>query len=225
MIDLHCHTIFSDGILLPAEMIQTAEAMGHQGLALTDHADQSNLDFVLPKLIYAVRELNKAHRLQTLAGVELTHVPPVQIESMVKRARQLGAQLVIVHGQTIGEPVAPGTNRAAIMAGADIVAHPGLLTLEDAQLAAQKGVFLEISARNGHCLGNGRVAAMARAAGAALVFNTDSHRPGDLLTKAAAANIAMGAGLNAQEIEGMFANSLKLWKGRLLRDQTSSLLS
>jgi histidinol phosphatase-like PHP family hydrolase len=225
MIDLHCHTIFSDGILLPAEMIQTAEAMGRRGLALTDHADQSNLEFILPKLLHAVRELNQAHRLQTLAGIELTHLPPAQIEAMVKRARQLGAQLVLVHGQTIGEPVAPGTYRAAIMAGVDILAHPGLLTLEEAQLAAQRGVFLEISARSGHCLGNGRVAAMARAAGASLVLNTDSHRPGDLVTRAAAADIALGAGLSAQEIERMFANSLKLWKKRLPRAQTSSLLS
>ena len=50
-----------------------------------------------------------------------------------------------MHGETICEPVAPGTNRAAIEAGVDILAHPGLITEEEARLAASKGVLLEVS--------------------------------------------------------------------------------
>ena len=44
------------------------------------------------------------------------------------RARALGAQIVLVHGETIVEPVPPGTNHQAIEAGVDILAHPGLIS-------------------------------------------------------------------------------------------------
>jgi histidinol phosphatase-like PHP family hydrolase len=71
----------------------------------------------------------------------------------------------VVHGETIVEPVLPGTNRAAIAAGVDILAHPGLITKEEAMLAAQKGVLLEITTRRGHSFTNGHVASIARVCG------------------------------------------------------------
>ncbi|MDR1397332.1 MAG: histidinol phosphate phosphatase domain-containing protein [Desulfarculales bacterium] len=212
MIDLHTHSLFSDGALLPAELIQRAQCAGYRGLAITDHADQSNLELVLNNLLPAVREINQARKMRTLVGVELTHLPPGQIASLAARARALGAQIVLVHGETLSEPVAPGTNRAAIAARVDILAHPGLLTLEEARLAAQNGVMLEISARAGHCLGNGLVASLARQSGAGLVLNSDSHGPGDLLSLGRAVNIAGGAGLSSDEIEKMRENSFLLWQ-------------
>ncbi len=210
MIDLHTHTLFSDGELLPAELIQRAEVMGHRGIALTDHVDSSNLDFVLPRVRAVVNQLNHHHRVQALAGVELTHVPPELIAELTLQARELGADLVVVHGETIVEPVAPGTNRAAIEAGVDILAHPGLITPEETALAAQRGVLLEITSRKGHSLTNGHVAALARAAGAGLVVNTDSHAPSDLIDRSLAEKVALGAGVPAAELEGLFANSERL---------------
>lgn len=210
MIDLHTHTLFSDGELLPAELIQRADAMGHRGIALTDHVDSSNLDFTLPRLRAVVNEMNHHHKVRALAGVELTHVPPELINDLTMQARDMGADIVVVHGETIVEPVPPGTNRAAIEAGVDLLAHPGLITVEEVALAAKKGVHLEISARKGHCLGNGHVAALARAAGALLVVNTDTHSPSDLITRAMAEKVALGAGIPADEIETLFANSERL---------------
>ena len=214
MIDLHCHTLFSDGDLLPSELIQRAQALGHRGLALTDHADQSNLVFILENLLPAVKELNRVNRIQVLVGVELTHLPPEHIAGQVARARELGAQIVIVHGETLTEPVPAGTNRAAIEAKADILAHPGLLTLNDARLAARNGVLLEISARRGHSLSNGLVASLARQSGAGLVFNTDSHSPSDLVIQEKANRIGLGAGLSSAEVAAMFDNSYRLWQQR-----------
>jgi histidinol phosphatase-like PHP family hydrolase len=210
LIDLHSHTLFSDGELLPAELIQRAEAMGHHGIALTDHVDQSNLDHVLTRILAVVAELNPHHRVQALAGVELTHLPPGLIAKVAARARELGAQVVVVHGETLVEPVPPGTNLAAIEAGVDILAHPGLLTAGEARLAAQNGVHLELSARKGHCLGNGLVAALAREHGARLVVNTDAHSPGDLINQAQAERIALGAGVPPEELEPVFANSRRI---------------
>lgn len=207
MIDLHTHTIFSDGELIPAELIQRADAMGHRGIALTDHADMSNLEFVLENVQRAVRELNPCHRVKALAGVELTHVPPELIAPMTQRARELGAQIVVVHGETIVEPVAPGTNLAALEAGVDLLAHPGLLTPQEAALAAGRGVLLELSARKGHALGNGLVARLALEAGASLVVDTDSHAPGDLINRDQAIKVALGAGLSMDQAQGCLANS------------------
>ena len=207
MIDLHSHTFFSDGELVPAELVQRAETLGNRGIAITDHTDSSNLDFVLPRVLRAAEDLNLHHRIRTLAGTELTHVPPKMIASLTGRARELGAHLVVVHGETIVEPVPAGTNRAAIEARVDVLAHPGLLTPEEAALAAQNGVFLEISARKGHGLCNGLVASLARRAGAGLVINTDSHSPGDLIDREQAVKVGLGAGLSQEEVEACFRNS------------------
>ena len=205
MIDLHTHTIFSDGELIPAELIQRAEAKGLLGIALTDHADMSNLDLIIPRVRRACLALNRQHLVKAVPGVELTHVPPALIPEMIAQARELGAAIVVVHGETIVEPVPPGTNLAAIEGGADLLAHPGLLTPHEALLAAQRGVLLELSARKGHALGNGLVARLARQAGARLVINTDSHAPGDLIDHAQARRVGLGAGLEPSQVEEAFA--------------------
>jgi histidinol phosphatase-like PHP family hydrolase len=122
----------------------------------------------------------------------------------------LGARLVLVHGETLVEPVMPGTNRAAIEAGVDILAHPGLITPGEVALARERGVCLEISARQGHCLGNGHVARLAREHGAALVVNTDAHEPKNLIDDAMARRILLAAGLDGGEVEQALANARRL---------------
>ena len=217
MIDLHCHTLFSDGELIPSELVQRAEIMGHKAIALTDHVDMSNLDFVLPRLLKAAEDLNRFHRTKVLAGAELTHVPPDLIPELIAQARRMGAQLVVVHGETLSEPVEPGTNLAAIRGGADILAHPGLLLPEEARLAAEKGVMLEISARKGHCLANGHVAGLGLQTGAELVVNTDTHAPGDLINKDQARKVALGAGLDQKQADQVYRNSLDFLEKALQR--------
>jgi histidinol phosphatase-like PHP family hydrolase len=199
MIDLHTHTLFSDGSLLPSELARRARFIGYQALALTDHADASNLLHLLENLARVALQGAAYHGLDLLLGVELTHVPPALIGRTVETARLNGAQIVLVHGETVVEPVDVGTNLAAIEAGADVLAHPGLITPEDVRLAAQKGVYLEITTRKGHSLTNGHVAAMARRFGAKLVINNDAHIPGDLVSREMRRNVALGAGLSEEE--------------------------
>jgi histidinol phosphatase-like PHP family hydrolase len=43
MIDLHTHTLFSDGELVPAELARRADRLGYRWLAITDHVDSSTL--------------------------------------------------------------------------------------------------------------------------------------------------------------------------------------
>lgn len=195
MIDLHTHTFFSDGELVPAEHLRRVEVLQYRAVAITDHADSSNLDFIIPRLVQAAADLNKYSTTTLLPGIELTHVPPGMMAELVARARELGAKVVVGHGETVVEPVMPGTNLAALEAGVDILAHPGLLTQEEAELAAAKGIFLELSGRKGHSLTNGHVAKLALAAGARLAVNADAHGPGDFLTARLAELVALGAGL------------------------------
>ncbi|MGK7345615.1 MAG: histidinol phosphate phosphatase domain-containing protein [Candidatus Nitrospinota bacterium M3_3B_026] len=209
MIDLHTHTLFSDGELLPSELLRRAETAGYRAIAFTDHVDASNYDFTAPRIARACDEL-AGGPVTALPGVEITHVPPDRIGDLVKSCREAGARIIVVHGESIVEPVAPGTNRAAIEAGVDILAHPGLITGEDAALAAEMGVLLEISGRGGHSFTNGHVAATARKAGAGLVFNTDAHRIGDLMDAEMAFKVALGAGMSEGEVERMFEAAMEL---------------
>ena len=210
MIDLHTHSIFSDGELVPSELAQRARATGYTTIAITDHADHSNIDFIIPRIIRVCEIITAKGNIQVLPGLELTHVDPADIAPLVSEARKLGAKILIVHGETLTEPVPPGTNLAAIQAGADILAHPGLVTEEEVRLAASKGVHLEITTRRGHSLTNGHVASMARKCGALLVLNNDTHAPGDFVGPQMAANIARGAGMSEEEVNAMFNNSKNL---------------
>jgi histidinol phosphatase-like PHP family hydrolase len=206
MIDLHTHSLLSDGELLPSELARRAEAYAYRAIAITDHSDASNIDFVIERVIKVCNEL-KGSGIPIIPGVELTHIPPRQIEQMVKKARMLGAKLVVVHGETIVEPVAPGTNRAAINSGADILAHPGLISEEDAKLAAEKSVHLELTARKGHSLSNGHVAMLSKRFGVKMVLNTDSHSPSDLISSEMARRIVIGAGLTDEDFRRIGKNA------------------
>jgi histidinol phosphatase-like PHP family hydrolase len=201
LIDLHTHTLLSDGECAPAELVRRAEHAGYRVIGITDHADASNLDDLISSLVQFVRETQPFMKIRIIPGVELTHVPPGQISGLVRRARQLGARLVLLHGETVCEPVALGTNRAGIEAGIDILAHPGIISEEEVRLAAANGVYLEISARFSHGLGNGRIVSLARDAGAALVINSDAHAPSDILTPNWREKVAFGSGLTADEME------------------------
>lgn len=212
MIDLHSHSLLSDGSLIPSELARRAESKGYKALAITDHVDMSNLETIVPQLVKTCVELKESLKTRIIPGVELSYVPLTLLADLAKRARDLGAKIILVHGETIVEPGIPGTNRRALDADIDILAHPGLISLEEAKIARDKGIFLEISARKGHCLTNGHVVQVAREAGAGLVFGTDSHEPENLVTLEEAKRIARGAGLSDREVEALFENARHLVK-------------
>lgn len=210
MIDLHTHTIFSDGELIPAELTRRAAVAGYRAIGLTDHGDRSNMDLIIPRLVRVADDLGRAWGLTVVPGIELTHIPPADIAEAAREARSLGAKLVLCHGETLSEPVAEGTNRAGLEADIDILTHPGLITEEEVRLAAERGVYLELTTRRGHSLSNGHVARLALAGGAPLVLNTDSHAPGDLTPLVQARRIALGAGLTEAQVEDLRKNSENL---------------
>ncbi|MCG7844043.1 MAG: histidinol phosphate phosphatase domain-containing protein [Methanomassiliicoccales archaeon] len=199
--ELHTHTLLSDGELLPIELARRALMKGTKTLAFTDHASLSNLERVITEGRRDA-ELAAEWGMKVLCGVEITHVPVRRIDEVVLKARKLGAEIVVIHGETISEPVEKGTNFAAVKnPEVDILAHPGFITLEEAQMAKDTGVALEITSRSSHCKTNGHVAKMAQQAGARMVIDTDAHAPGDLIDMATALQIALAAGLTREEAD------------------------
>jgi len=211
LIDLHTHSLLSDGQLCPAELVQRAKKKGYRALAITDHVDSSNLDLIVPQIVKFCRE--NAHLnsdIRVIPGVELTHLLPPLINKLAREAREKGAKLIIVHGETIVEPVPKGTNTAALGADVDILAHPGLISEEEVKIAKERGIYLEISSRKGHSLTNGWLARLATKWGAKLILNTDAHGVEDLITEETARKILQGAGLSYREIESVMRNSQEL---------------
>jgi histidinol phosphatase-like PHP family hydrolase len=198
MIDLHTHTVFSDGELIPSELVRRAEVKGYLAIGITDHVDFTNIEHIL-SCVSKARYLEEVLDIRILPGVEITHVPPQKIGPLASLARKLGAKIVVVHGETPVEPVRPGTNRAALEARVDILAHPGFITLEEAELAKENNVCLEITSRSGHNITNGHVVRMARIAKARMIVDTDTHAPKDLIDSKRAVEIAVGAGLSQEE--------------------------
>jgi histidinol phosphatase-like PHP family hydrolase len=202
LFDFHTHSFHSDGVLSPIELIRRAVVNGYSAIAVTDHVALGSLDRVI-KEISDDCALARAHwNILAIPGVELTHMPPPAISEAAQRAKELGAWLVVVHGETTVEPVEKGTNFAAVQSPfVDILAHPGLIAPDEALLAAQNGIFLELTARRGHSTTNGHVALAGQKAKAKLLVNSDAHSEADLLTQSLAWDIVKHAGLGEQECQ------------------------
>ena len=198
--DFHTHTFLSDGVLSPIELIRRAYVRGYGVIAVTDHVGLEEQERVIKTLVGECRRASEEWDILAIPGVEITHVPKNLIAEAAQRAKDLGAQIVVVHGETIVEPVEPGSNLAALKSPCvDILAHPGIITEEEAALAAENEVFLEISSRRGHSLTNGHVAKVGLHSGARLVLDSDAHAPEDLLTSELAVKVARGAGLSRED--------------------------
>jgi len=214
MIDLHTHSLLSDGMLLPSELVRMAEKNGYEAIAITDHVDFSNIDFIIPRIVKTCKALNRYWKIKAIAGVEITHVPQQSIKGLVKFARKAGAKVVVGHGETISEPVLPGTNRAFIEARVDILAHPGMISDEDVILAKNNGVFLEITTRKSHSKPNRRLVKMALRHGTPMVLNTDTHAPGDLINNRKRDLFLTRLGLDNRAIRQIVRNSRLIAKVR-----------
>ncbi len=208
-IDLHTHTLFSDGVLLPAELARRMEVAGFKAMAFTDHIDSSRTHIIEP-IVKVCIDLNKHLGIKVVPGAELTHIPPGMVAELAREVRGMGAQIIVFHGETIAEPVAEGANMAALNSDIDILAHPGMLTKEEAELAAERGIALEITIRKGHSLCNGHVAALALEAGAPMLINSDAHTPDDIKTPEWRDMVGLGAGLKIETLGEIrkFAESL-----------------
>ncbi len=204
MYDLHIHSLLSDGVLLPSEIARRYEEKGYKIIAITDHCDYSNIKNNTAAIVEFCRRWPGKSSIKILPGVELTHIPLEQFQPLAKYARKAGIKIIIGHGETPAEPVVKGTNRAALLSGINILAHPGNISKEDALLAKEKGVFLELTSRRGHMPGNAYVAKMAKETQASLVIDNDAHCPDDIIGIDGLKKVGLSAGLTEAEIEALY---------------------
>jgi putative hydrolase len=200
MYNLHAHTFLSDGDLLPSEVAVRYQDKGYKVIAITDHADYSNIKQIVKSITEFCKRWPKNSLIKVLPGVELTHLPPQQFKPLAALARKEGIKIIIAHGETPVEPVAEETNHLALLADIDILAHPGLISDVDAQLAKDRGIFLEITSRKGHRQTNAHVINQARKFGAKLILNNDSHTPEDIISPAELTQVGLDFGLTQNEI-------------------------
>lgn len=161
MIDLHCHSNYSDGLLSPAELLERAHQNGLQLLALTDH-----------DTVAGVLELQKANTnpdLRIISGIELsvqwkkydvhilglninTHAEELQAvireqqERRILRAQEIGAAL-----QRIGVD-------DAYMKACDWAGHAKIGRAHFAQILVKEGFARDIKAAFKTYLSKGKVA-------------------------------------------------------------------
>lgn len=197
LVDFHSHTTLSDGTLSVEEMVGAAERRGYDAYAITDHVHGTGPTYQdqVRTLRDEINRLAAQTSMHLFTGVELTDIEPDEIPRAAEEVRRMGAQVVVVHGECVTMAVAPGTNAAAVRSpGVDILAHPGLVSPEDAATAARHGIYLELSARAGHAYANGHVYRAARRAGAQLIVDSDSHDEAGMLSAAKVSAIVRGAG-------------------------------
>ena len=214
MYNLHCHSLLSDGDLLPSEVAVRYAALGYKVIAITDHVDYSNIVAVTSGILKFTRSWPKNSPIKVLPGVELTHLPLKHFKPLARYARLKGIKVIIGHGESPVEPVTAGTNRAALEADIDILAHPGEISDADASLAAIRGIFLEITSRKGHGSTNSLVAHKALQFQAKLILNTDSHRPEDIIDCQQLQSVAVKSGLNYDQIKRIQLDTEKFLKRR-----------
>lgn len=191
------------------EQLRRALVIGHEAYAITDHASASNLD-IIPKLAKDCELAIKHWGMLALPGVELTHVPANAIEEVAEKARELGAFVIVVHGETISEPVEPGTNlNAAKLANVDILAHPGLLTNEEARLCKQNNVFVEITTNPSHSMTNGHIAKVGLKEDVNFIHNTDTHKPASMLTYSQGEEALLGTGFHSDVITKILQDNVR----------------
>ena len=213
MIDLHTHTFFSDGVLSPFELVYRAKNNGYTAIALTDHVDYSNMEFVISNIVRVAKILTESYDILVLPGAELTYIPPKLIKSVTEECRKLGAKVVVVHGETVAEVVPPETNMYAVEANVDVLAHPGHLSEKVAEVAAKNNVKIEITTRKCHGITNKEVVEIALNKKAKLVLDTDTHNPENLLTKELITRVLSDSGLPDYYYDIMQKNALEIVNG------------
>lgn len=216
--EFHSHTILGDGELLPIELIRRAYVLEHKAIAITEHVSIGNCERIIKEVKKECELAEKNWDIIAICGVEITHVPKKEIGKVVKMARKFGAELIVVHGETIVEPVEKGTNEIVLNnPEVDILAHPGFLTIDEGEKAKKNNIFIELSARKGHCLINGHVAKIGEITKVNFIVNTDAHSSNDLINNEFAIKIAMASGLNEEKAKKIVIENPKLVMKRIGR--------
>jgi 3',5'-nucleoside bisphosphate phosphatase len=171
MLELHCHTTYSDGTLTPPELVAAALKAGVKALAITDHDTIAGWDEAFAAAADAPLEIVPGLELSTVYNNRSMHIlgfyperekllPPLQarLESRQRRAHEMVEKLAAL-GYSIELPpmagnAAPGRPHiAAALVKAGYIKHPqeafdrwlgetGSAYVQHEQLSAEEGIRL-----------------------------------------------------------------------------------
>ena len=193
--DLHMHTSYSDGRDSIVEMVQVAESLGYEYIAITDHSERSWASRTVTRETLA-RQRDEIARVRErfpgiaiLHGIEVDIMPDGRLDFPDALLEPLDIVLASLHDPA-GHDRARLTERclAAIRHPlVNVITHPanqmvGRDTGHDLdfpaiyEAAARTGTALEIDGAPGHLDMDGPHARDAIAAGATVTIDSDCHR-------------------------------------------------
>jgi DNA polymerase (family 10) len=197
--DLHLHTHWSDGRSSILEMAESAQKMGYDYLAITDHAHglpvAGGLDEIaLKEQMLEIDAVNdELDGIRVLKGVELNIGTDGSVDIDKEVLEDLDIVLAAIHS---GVPFKPGTMTDIILEvlendHVDILAHPSGRKLKKRpaydidldkvfETATETGTILEVDGQPKRLDLNDENIRMALNYGCRLVVDTDAHHTRDL---------------------------------------------
>jgi DNA polymerase (family 10) len=193
--DLHLHSTWSDGRDSILDMVLTAQRLGYEYVAVTDHSERSvasrkllGLEIPLQRQeIDVVRP--QAPGIEILHGVEVDIMPDGSLDFDDEQLAGFDIVLASLHddhghdGPQLTERYLSAIRHPLV----NIITHPanrspGLSDGYDLDFdrlfraAVETGTAMEVDGSPGHLDMDGRIARRAAAAGVTIVINSDCHR-------------------------------------------------
>ncbi len=197
--DLHMHSNFSDGGTSMTDMAKAAKALGHEYIAITDHASpmgmvygikEGNIKDYLKKIEEARKNVPGIH---ILSGTEVDILEDGSLYLPDSILKQLDWVVVSVHGnfKLSEEAMTARIVKALQNPYVRLFAHPTSRKLLERdpirydmdtvmKLAVERGIAMEINASSERMDLNDQHTKRAKEMGVTLCINSDAHRPGGL---------------------------------------------
>lgn len=228
---LHCHTVYSDGVLSVRELAEACQALGYQYLAICDHSQSAayagglKVDDLRRQAdeIDAVSERMKGFTI--FKGIESDILADGALDYPDDILRRLDLVVASIHSRMSmdRETMTRRICRALEHPATAILGHPtGRLLLRREpfevdleqvfEVAARHGVVMEINAHPARLDLDWRFIRKARAAGCHFAINPDAHSEPDLAVMRYGVGIARKGWLEAGDVVNtMPAKAFAAW--------------
>ena len=161
MIDLHCHSTFSDGLLSPDLLLERAKQNGVRHLALTDHDTVAG--------VLALQQLPSDPAIQIIPGIELSvqwkkydvHILGLNINVNEPQLQAIISEQLerrVLRAQAIGQALERCGIADAYAKTCELAGHPKVGRAHYAQLLIKAGYARDMKAAFKTYLSKGKVA-------------------------------------------------------------------
>ena len=230
--DLHIHSEWSDGLIDYKDMVRIAQEKGYEYIAISDHSISNfygnglSTERLVRKMGFIENLRKKFKDINILMGAEIDIRKAGRFDYPPEIIKKLDIAIASLHSSFTNSS-RENTSRAVSALEEDyfdFLAHPtGFVFGNRAPIFIDIDRVIEACSKHGKALEinsyymrmdlNEQNARKAKDAGAKLVINTDSHRPGNMDMIELGIDIARRAGLEAEDIINTSSlDELVLWK-------------